>query len=406
MNRPLLITLAFLSAFMPLSALSRPAYDVDSLEGKVEIRRAGQTRWELLKPAMSLGSNDVIRVHDGSSVRLGSQDGSTLYVRENTQMQVTLAGGESSGVLSRHTTIFFGAVFFVIKSTLPHNVVKRYDVKVFSPTAVVAVRGTSFSVEVDKETGATRTQVINGTVQIRNILQNTASFMAAPYYAVVAMKTMAIHPEPMTISNVDTLKLWVPEKEIGAQLVAQVQQSRRDRRIITGRGERVLAVIPFANNSNYGGEWPIGTALAENLAVSLGKLYPEMDAIVAGTAGEDPLGAGKRENARFVVSGAIEVFDVVQYARVSVQADAYREFNVGRVKASIQLIDVIENKVLYEGSVMGEVSGRNDPQNTWQHIGTLAFNVDKGGFASSILGQATRQALDQTNEQLQKYIHF
>ena len=368
-------------------------YRVDSLRGMVELRRGGD--WKLLGADSVIYNGDMIRVHEGGSVWVSCADGGKLYVRENSHLQVSLGYLAESALLRRHTTVFHGTVFFVVARMQPVGVVARRDVRVFSPTTVLSVRSTSFLVQVEQGGGTTTTSVLNGTVQMENLRHGRSFFLSPSWTAVIDGHTDTIEPRALLPAFLDSLRVWLPESEIALQLAARDTYARRTRRILGGGRGKSVAIVPFGDRSAYTGEWALGKALARSLARSLDMLDFNLETVSIAAPVHDPFVTGKQEGIRYMVLGTIEEFDVTQHARVSVQADSYREFSVARIRLALRMYDTQHNKVVYEGEVTGEVSGPNERTNTWQHIASLPFVPGSEPFSGSLLGRAWEQAVEQ-----------
>lgn len=404
--------LVLLATLLYVTALSAEySFTLDSLSGTAEVQRAGTKGWALVKTGDMLKNNDVLRVMEKSMARLACSDGSVVYVREKSQILINTRHDEETKISSRHLTVFFGALFFVIEKALPKELANHRDTKVFTPTSVVAVRGTAFSVEVDPESGESVVEVLNGTVEVRSIGENARSFVGAAHTTSVAKGAKQVVPKPLFEEDVDQLRVWVPPEVIDREISEQLAKARSERTAISGKGRQKLVIVPFTDRSSYKeatteAKWDISTKLAWLVGQRLRRENRWLEVTVQHTDGSKPLEVGAQQEADFVISGVINSFEIVPHAQISTQADTYREFLIARIKATVKLTDAGKGEELYAGTFTGEVSGKNRPQNTWKHIGTLALDMNQDEFAETILGQAINQALDKSAETLSRHLHY
>ena len=379
---------------------------VDSLVGSAEVQKAGQRQWGPVVPGALLGSNDIVRALDKSFLRLAWPDGATSYVHANSQILVNLYGSSETNVVSTHLTILYGAVFFVIKEILPKEFTKTFDTKVYTPTAVVSVRGTSFAVYVDNKTGNTSVKVINGTVLVGNILKNVSSFISAGFQTYIELKTDPISGKLLLDKDINDLKTWVPIEVIDRELALQIARAGRDHDILAGGFKDKLVILPFENRSHYAGPWNVGQTIAQQLIEQLKQSNKNILVEKGDSATVDPIKLGEQKKARFVIIGDIEDFDIVQHAEITAAADEYNEFYVAKVRLRIQLINVADKKLSFENTFSGETRGKNLKENSWQKIGKMPLNLKDKQFSESILGSSLQQVMDQAAEKLIQFVNY
>jgi hypothetical protein len=403
------LKISFITLFFTVNtfAASKEMFaTIDSIAGSAEIQKAGQQKWEKAILSAKLRGNDIVKVLDKSFVRLGLPDGSSTFIRANSQIMVNFFDSSEPNIFSTHVTVLFGAVFFVIKEVLPKALTKTFDTKVFSPTTVVSVRGTSFCVEVDGKNGATSVKVINGTVQVRNILKDAMSFISPGFKTTIEIKTDPIAAAALLDNEITDLKSWVPPPVFDKEIAAQLAKALRDHQVLSGDFKDKFIVMPFYNRSKYSGKWNLGDGFAEHMAEQLklsnkNVVIPKLDSI-----SHDPLKIGEVEKARFVITGDIEEFDITQHAEITASADEYKEFYIAKVRLRIQLIDVAGKKAVFENVFIGETRGKNAKDNSWQKISTFPFSPKDQRFAKSILGSSTQQAIDQSIEKIVQWANF
>lgn len=128
--------------------------DVNTEEGKQLAVKAG----------LSLALGTSLTTRDGSFAIIEFADGSTLYVRENTNLTLNkITYIEKSAIVDTQVRLQRGGVESkVIPFTRPEN---RFEI--ITPAAVAAVRGTVFQVSLDKN-NSMQSEVIEGAVKVKN----------------------------------------------------------------------------------------------------------------------------------------------------------------------------------------------------------------------------------------------
>jgi hypothetical protein len=387
-----LLSLSFAEAFVA----------ADSITGKVEVRKAGQERWVSLAKGAKLYNNDVVRAGDSAYAILKSASGQSVFVHGNSQILVNCFENKERNFLSQHFTLFSGAAFFLLKNVLPQT---QNDIKVFTPTAVLATRGTSFEVNVVNKTGSTAVKVLNGTILVRNILKNVSTFLKAGNKTVVDMNSDPLAPKGLLETDITQLAKWVSRPIIDKEISLQLDKGHRDQLAMTGKTENKILLLPLENKSQYSGKWKISERLGAYLAAGLIKSTENTPISVAdSTVTKDPLEAGQQQEARYVLSGTVDNFEIVQRAKISTRADEYTEYATAQINLHMQLIDTKTARVINDAVYAGEVTGPNSTQNSWQTIGGFSFdNADKR-FSESILGKAVSQAIEQAAYDMGKYV--
>lgn len=375
-------------------ALAVQSFKVDSLFGVAEVRKAGASSWQGVSRGTLLYTNDMLRVHAKSVVRLINAQRDKVYVRENTQLRINLSESAPNGLSSQNLTAFFGTLYCIVQKQTANKFDSRREFKLYSPTAVAAIRGTSFSFSVDKNSGATAVEVFSGTVEVRSISKNITTFLGAPFRTRIADTSAMIIPEPILQSHLDTLRSWVPPREVQAELVSGLGESERNRRVITGLTENTVVVQPFTLDSAYHDEWNIPAGCATMFAEQLNGQNLPYKFVVAGDTAIAALDVGRHEMVPYVVSAHIERFDIQEFARVTTTADQYDEYNVARVRFLLRIFDIQKADTLLSLAFTGEVSGIYSDKTRWETIAALPFDLKDELFSASILGLALQQALE------------
>ncbi|MBD3344747.1 MAG: hypothetical protein GF401_06760 [Chitinivibrionales bacterium] len=374
-----------------------------SLTGQAEVRKAGQENWRLVGQGANLHNNDIFRVAKNSKACLTWSDESEIYLKENSQILINLHSNPGDNSVVQHFTVFFGAAFFLFKCALPKLVPDNHS-KVYTPTAVIATRGTSYEVNVSKNNGTSSIKVLNGTVLVKNILKNSSLFLKAAYKTVVEINTDPIVPSAILEDDIALLKKWVPSEVIRREMKFQLSRAKRDHEIITGKLINKMVIVPLRNNSDYEGEWQLPKELAKCISAKLSESIKGLSANVTGNYKADPLSLGTDHEARFILRGSIEKFDISQHAKVSPSADEYREYNLAEIRLYLQLIDAETEKMVIDNYYSGEVSGKHDSHNSWETIRKYPCNLKDPHFSKSILGRALFQAIEGASQEITRYV--
>jgi ferric-dicitrate binding protein FerR (iron transport regulator) len=158
--RKVLIAFAFL--LLPSALLAQGALQVTSVTGPVEWRAAASTTFvTLTKATPAIQAGDELRTGDGASVILTVPDGSYMVVSENSKMVIE---DFWSGSVRSIMNLMMGQVRFYINRLGGRP--NPYSVR--TPTALIAVRGTVFDVNVDFAQ-IVQVECFEGQVNVQNV---------------------------------------------------------------------------------------------------------------------------------------------------------------------------------------------------------------------------------------------
>jgi len=151
MKKVIALSIMFLavSLFSSVFALenAREAVIVD-IKGVVEVQKAAE-KWKAAEKGMVLAQGDTVRTKSDSQAVLGVDDEgktTTVEMKENSQLQLAvLLGGKEAAVQSTLLDLSMGEV--LIKAQKIHSEESKFEVK--TPTSIVGIRGTIFSVTVE-----------------------------------------------------------------------------------------------------------------------------------------------------------------------------------------------------------------------------------------------------------------
>lgn len=404
LSRVTSLSFLFLILLTICSYSSQPPFvTIDSLSGRAEVQRAGRQNWELVKMGTKLFDNDIIRALDKSYARLKWRNGSMIFVHSNSQILINLHKDSVNNTFLQRATVFFGAVYFVVQKILPREVSSIYETKVYTPTAILAIRGTSFNVDVDKENGTTIASITNGTVLVQNILQKESLYLEAGYKTTIAMNAPPIRPAPLLDEDINAIKKWVGAKVVIDEMARELEKSKRDYNVITGKLNEQIIFIPLVNASEYMGDWDIAKKLTEYLANKLTEKY-RIKCTILDTMVENHVDLGEEKKSRYVLYGDLTKFKVAERAEISASADKYSEYAVASICAHLRLVDVTQQKVIYNNIQCGEVSRKNRDENRWEVLSKLKFDKDNQEFKNSLLGEAVNETLESFSQELAKYM--
>jgi hypothetical protein len=132
------------------------------VSGVVEVLPAGSNTWQPVEPGRRVTTGDRIRTRASSAVTLAFFDGSTTSLAAKTELTVSQLSGRRDGhdkIIVLHQWV--GRTYNRVQRLL--DPASRFEIE--TPTAVTAVRGTVFTVEVTPD-GATQVTVGEGLVEV------------------------------------------------------------------------------------------------------------------------------------------------------------------------------------------------------------------------------------------------
>ncbi|MCX5680881.1 MAG: FecR family protein [Candidatus Omnitrophica bacterium] len=121
---------------------------VKNLTGVVELKR-GQEVWMPVAIGTVLSQGDIIRTKAESSATIkleGTSENSTVEMKENTQMKLAELF-EDKSVSTQSTLLDVALGSILVKAEKLRAAGSKFEVK--TPTSIVGVRGTTFSVTVE-----------------------------------------------------------------------------------------------------------------------------------------------------------------------------------------------------------------------------------------------------------------
>ncbi len=129
-------------------AIEKRTARIVSIEGSCEVKRGGQASWTPASVGMVLSEGDAIKTPRKSWAMLSIDEGrvGTVEVKGDSQMMITeLTATPETQTSATLLDLAIGEV--LIKAKKVHGEGSKFEVK--TPTSVVGVRGTTFSVKVE-----------------------------------------------------------------------------------------------------------------------------------------------------------------------------------------------------------------------------------------------------------------
>ena len=168
--RKLLIALTLL--LLPSALWAQGTLQVASVTGPVQWRAASSKTFTPLTTANPVSVGDELRTGDGASVILNVPDGSYMVVSENSKLAVE---DFWSGSFRSIINLMIGQVRFYVQR--PGGRPNPYSVR--TPTALIAVRGTVFDVNVDAAQ-IVEVQCLEGRVTVENLALSNREVILEP----------------------------------------------------------------------------------------------------------------------------------------------------------------------------------------------------------------------------------
>src|SRR6478736_6755290 len=157
----LALALALALAMLGLAPAARaqaPAAEIVSVEGKGEYREAVQTAWNAAKAKQGLFPTNYVRTLDLSRMAIVFADRTQMRLAPNSLLQIKEAG---KGPDAKTTVNLNAGRSWMQSKSAPQNL------RVETPTAVAAIRGTDWEMAVEPD-GKSTLSVFSGEVDLSN----------------------------------------------------------------------------------------------------------------------------------------------------------------------------------------------------------------------------------------------
>ena len=158
-----LLLTSIMLVFMGSSLKESQSVSIQFLIGQVEYSKKSEIKRQRLGRRVKLYAGDKIYTKLESRVELKMFDGTIIKIGENSLFTINKMEKEEEKS-SMSFGLSFGSLWAKFKKVFSSD----SERKISTPTAVVAVRGTEFGVEVDPQTGKTDVKVKEGKVNVTN----------------------------------------------------------------------------------------------------------------------------------------------------------------------------------------------------------------------------------------------
>ncbi len=383
-------------------SLKQSCAGIESLIGKVEIKRAGTYKWHFAKKEQKLYDNDMIRTNNKASAQIKYKDGSLLIVKEKSQILLNSGSDKKKNFNSKFITTFFGAVFFVIQEAIPQKSITR----VYTPTSVVSIRGTSFLVSVDAKTGLTDVKVINGTVLVKNWLMDEEFYVKGGTKTKIALRKTPSKPTSMSKKDIKELQQWVMAELIKTEQEKNAKKIKSNIAKIKGNADDKILVMELNDISGFTGNWKISSGLTEMIASKL-KEYSNSQIVISKTKDEklDADQLGKNEKARIVIGGEIETFELSKRAAISVEANQYKEGFIATVWIVLYIVNPVNGTLVKTIRISEDVKADNElSEKDLELVGNYNFDMKDENLRNSVIGEAIEKVLSRCVEELSAFL--
>ncbi|MDE2291375.1 MAG: FecR domain-containing protein, partial [Elusimicrobia bacterium] len=190
--------------FLPSSVFA--GVTISEVHGRARVRRPNQYSWNEVPANYVLSPGDQVKTDSRSSVTLTFDDGSRVELGPDSSYTLEEAKTESS---------FMSLSFGSLKAWVTHLAARRFSVR--TPTAVCAVRGTEFGVNV-AQNGNTQVALFQGLLGVQDhkgneILLHPGQTVGVGLNGIGRPETLKAQKSANSTSERDALK-----NEVGLQM--------------------------------------------------------------------------------------------------------------------------------------------------------------------------------------------
>ncbi|MFH0764494.1 MAG: FecR domain-containing protein [Candidatus Omnitrophota bacterium] len=143
------LILSLLAASAAFSAEARRTAKITSITGEANVKPDGQEAWTSAAKGMILNEGDMLKTGKDSTARVnldGDGETATVDISPNSNLMLAeLLQDKEKGTQTTLLDLALGEI--LIKAEKLHTTESKFEVK--TPTSVVGVRGTKFSVKVE-----------------------------------------------------------------------------------------------------------------------------------------------------------------------------------------------------------------------------------------------------------------
>ncbi len=145
------------------SAQGPAEYDIEDIQGQVQVLEDGAKDWEPAEEGQVVESGDEIKVGDDSQATLMMQSDTSVQLSAGADMKVDQIESNASGGFLSRLEVFAGNVLADVKKHLDES---HSSFEIDSDGVVCGVRGTAFS--VNSQDNAAQVSTFEGAVNVGN----------------------------------------------------------------------------------------------------------------------------------------------------------------------------------------------------------------------------------------------
>lgn len=372
-----------------------PSFVIDSLFGRVEIQRESSFDWQLVSTEENLFNNDQLRLLPSSHIRLKCGDNVRIFIGQNSQIKINLL--KSGNSLISHFTLISGTAFFNVSNASSQKTKNAFFIH--TPLIKASPHDCSFLISLLPDNSA-EIQLLQGTLSISKIKNGINHYLGSPYITVIKPDSDSFQQSALLQQDIDSLKCFVPATIIDHIMEKQLINWKRNFHALKGKFEDKCLITVLKNKSEYQGNWDIEKNISSFLALKLKNGSSKIRSELFDSTYTNPIEVALLKKARFLITGEISSFDLLQHARISTQADEYYESRIARIKLDISLTETEEGKIIMSETFTGEISQKRKNENSWESLHRLPFDLQNSSFSSTIMGIAITQAVDHAIEAL------
>lgn len=396
---PLMLVWGF---FSNLNAMEN-AVVLDSIRGIIEIQHGGSTEWHIVTDVKCIENNDIVKTSANGFARIRWPDSSSVSLRSNSKLLVTLFKSGTTGVTVHRTTLYYGEAFFLSGKLTPQRAISQEN-KVFTPTQVLGFKGTSFLVKVAQRDGSTETIVLHGLVSIKDVKAVRTSILKAPYKSFSSSNSEHLRTAPLLTDDIDQLKTWIYPAIIEKELHDEFISGKRTSLLSSGKFEEAVLLKHFKDNtSDVEFSRDAARCAGEELAKKLSTILPGFKIGLDSLVSDSILNTAREKGFRFAIEGTLFKYGIEKKAEISLSADEYREYTCANVGIHFTFWGVPDQEILDDRNILISIklkkSDKELPENK------TARSPDDPQFKNSVMSSAWNQCIDSLSNVITNFIN-
>ncbi|MDG5816640.1 FecR domain-containing protein [Chitinispirillales bacterium ANBcel5] len=359
---------------------------IKSLSGQVELRPTNTTGWKYISSSMPLTGNEEFRVHPGSTIHLLLSHRKGVYFNQNSRFVISRTNNSNAPY---HVSIIYGeAFFFDLENRRGTN---PQDIVISTNNSRITLSGSSYII-VDST--SKRLKVLAGVANVRLTHLNQRHHLRAPQK--IGITKHNTFKSKMLDKDIEMIQDWVPKEIIRSAKQQQLRNLRRDRILLSGQFKDRVLFTSLDNNSEYAGSWNISSGITNHIKTVLEDRFSHMSFAVsdqAQTGDATHRELAKKYQARYVVRGEIQQFDLLKRADISISGDQYTETKETAVRLRVSVYDAGAGRIIYDQFHRSEKSAPIRRTETRQDYENMQFALKNERFKSTLLGETISECI-------------